>query len=244
MNFQFLTDALFYIQKARVSAQVREIHLAKNEEKCELTEEVLVKTGELEKWLDGKLAAQVRAHPAYPWFSKVKGIGDINIGKIISDVDIEKASQISKLWRYCGFGCDDAGRAERRTKGEKLHFNSRLKTMCWRLGKSLVRAKGAYYKFYRQEKDALSKREMGNGRAIVPSANLPKEKGKHVETDEFVGLGHVDMMAFRKMIKLFLAHLWTVWRAAEGLEVTAPYAGTVLGHTGILDPWEFVEKDN
>lgn len=235
-----IVDMIYYVQKARVSAQVRQSHLGKQGKKCDITERILEKATEFEKWLERELAVQVKAHPAYPWFSKIKGIGNVNIGKVLGPIDIEKASQISKLWRFAGFGVVGE-RGERRTKGEKLHFNMTLKTMCWRLAKSLIRAKGKYYKFYLAEKKRIAEREKANGKAIVPSAELPKEKGKHIENDEFFGLGHVDMMAMRKMIKLFLSHLWLKWREAEGLPVTEPYVQAVMGHSDILRPEDMIE---
>lgn len=242
MSIYLVANALEHIQKGRIQAQVRESHLEKNDRTCDFTKAVLDKYEDLEKWLNDRMADEVKAHPAYPWFSKVKGIGNVNIGKVVGLVDIEKASQVSKLWRYAGLGCDAEGHAERRRAGEKLHFNMTLKTMCWRLAKSLIRAKGAYYNFYLAEKERIASREKDRGRVIVPSAELPKVKGKHVEDDEFFGLGHVDMMAMRKMLKLFLSHLWAEWRKAENLPVTEPYTHAIQGHTTYLSPWDFVEK--
>jgi hypothetical protein len=51
--------------------------------------------------------------------------------------------------------------------------------------------------------------------------------------------GHVDNAARRKMVKLFLSHLWLVWRKAEGLPIREPYAHEYLGHTSLSDPWSF-----
>lgn len=113
--------------------------------------------------------------------------------------------------------------------------------MCWRLGKSLIRAKGKYYEFYKNEKERLLKREKEKGRKIVPSNKLPVKKGKHIETNKYIGLGHIDMMAMRKMIKLFLSHLWLEWRKAEGLPITNPYVQDIKGHSNLIHPEEMIE---
>ena len=236
-----ILDIIEYVQKARVSAQVRQAHLAKQGKKCDVTERILERTLEFEKWLESELAKQVTAHPAYSWFSRVKGVGNINIGKVIGMIDIKKADRISKLWRYAGFGVNSDGKAERQVKGEKLHYNKTLKAMCWRLGKSLIRAKGKYYEFYLAEKEKILRREQEKGKKIVPSSELPKVKNKHVENDEYIGLGHVDMMALRKMIKLFLSHLWISWRISAGLPITEPYIVSKGGHN-IIEPEEMTEK--
>lgn len=236
-----IVDMIGYIQKARVSAQVRLTHLKKQNKKCDVTERLLEKAHEFEKWLEDELAEQVKANPAYFWFSKIKGIGNVNIGKIIGEIDIQKASQVSKLWRFAGFGVNGNGTSEKPIKGEKLHFNKTLKSMCWRLGKSLIRAKGKYYEFYKNEKERLLKREKEKGRKIVPSNKLPVKKGKHIETNKYIGLGHIDMMAMRKMIKLFLSHLWLEWRKAEGLPITNPYVQDIKGHSNLIHPEEMIE---
>jgi len=239
-KIETISNTLYYIQKARVSAQVRKTHLAKNNQTCDVTDQVLDRCQNMEDWLNGLVGEYVKNHPAYEWFKKVKGIGDLNIGKVISLIDIKEASQVSKLWRYAGFGVNGTGGAERQKKGEKLHYNKTLKSMCWRLGKSLIRAKGKYYDFYLKEKERLMRREMDNGKKIVPSNKLPKENGKHIENDEYFGLGHIDMMAMRKMIKLFLSHLWLKWREAEGLEITNPYVQDIKNHSGIIQPDEMI----
>lgn len=238
-----VANTLYFIQKNRVSLQVRKSHLKKNKKTCTFTDEALIKLEKLEDWLNSELKERVKAHPAYFWFSKVKGVGDINIGKVIGMIDIEKAETVSKLWRFAGFKPGD-----RKIKGEMLHYNEALKSMCWRLAKSLIRAKGEYYEYYLEQKKRLRRVKEKDGLKIVPSAKLPKEKDqktgkmKHVEKDGFYGLGHVDGTAQRKMIKLFLSHLWVKWRAAEGLAVTKPYAQSILGHENYRDPDSYIEQ--
>jgi len=47
---------------------------------------------------------------------------------------------------------------------------------------------------------------------------------------------HIDVAARRKMVKMFLSHLWVEWRRAAGLPVREPYVAEKLGHTGIIAP--------
>jgi hypothetical protein len=234
-----ISDAINYVQKVRVASQVRQAHLAKQNKKCDITERIYGRAADFEKWLENELSKEVKNHPAYDWFSQVKGIGNINIGKVICHIDIEKASTISKLWRFAGFGVIN-GCAEKRKKGEKLHFNKELKTMCWRLGKSLIRAKGKYYDFYISEKKKLIEKALAKGKKVVSAAELPKKNGKRLEDNEHISIGHIDMMAMRKMIKLFLAHLWLKWREAEGLSITEPYSIGLQNHSGYISPDEMV----
>ena len=228
--FLFAAKSLEFVQKLRVAAQVRRAHLAQQEKKDQITELVETKARELEDILNDWIRDQVTEHPAYEWFSQVKGVGTLNIGKVLAYIDIEEADTISSLWKYAGYGVTN-GKGDRPVPGKKLCFNRKLKTMCYRLGTSLIRAKGAYYDYYVREKKRIERKAEEKGLKIV--------SGK--ETEGTISKGHIDMMARRKMMKLFLAHLWLVWREALGLPITKPYAHQMMGHDGYIDPWKMVE---
>jgi hypothetical protein len=240
-NVIFIDKALYFIQKARVQCQNRKTHLEKNNKNDPLVDEVLEKLVELEDFLNEKVKNIVKTHPCYDWFSKVKGIGDLNIGKVTCLIDINECSTISKLWRYA-LGAPINGKVEKRQKGKKTLYNQMLKTMCWRLAKSLIRANGKYADYYRQEKEKLIKRFENEGYQVVPATELPEEDGKKVEKDGKISLLHVDNMAMRKMTKLFLSHLWVKWREAEGLPITKPYAQAIKGHSHYISPEEMIEE--
>lgn len=56
-------------------------------------------------------------------------------------------------------------------------------------------------------------------------------------------LGHVEAAARRKAAKLFLSHLYVVWREAEGLPTRSPWIEEHgEGHT-MLDPWQYVRQE-
>jgi len=226
----FAAKSLEMTQKLRVMAQVRNAHLAKQGKKDEVTEWLESESRKIEEFLNEWIRNRVVEHPAYEWFSQVKGVGTLNIGKVLAYIDIEEADTISSLWKYAGYGVTN-GKGDRPVPGKKLCFNRRLKTMCYRLGTSLIRAKGAYYDYYVKEKKRIERKAEEKGLKIV--------SGK--ETEGTISRGHIDMMARRKMMKLFLAHLWLVWREALGLPITKPYAHQMLGHNGYVDPWKMVE---
>lgn len=129
-------------------------------------------------------------------------------------------STVSKLWKFAGMHVVD-GHAPRRTKGAVLDWNCELRTMCWRLARSLIRARGVYYQEYLKAKEGYLARFKGK---IVKS-----KKGVKVP-EGYISLKHLDNMAVRKMIKLWLAHLWEVTRRKQGLPVRASYVVEKLGH--------------
>lgn len=151
------------------------------------------------------------------FLKKVKGIGPVISGKLIFFIkDIERFPTVAKLWRYAGLGVDDDGKAERMRKGQKPRFNPRFKGLMYNVGVVLVRSKSKYKRIYDKAKEYYQ-------------ANRDWTKS------------HIHLAAMRKMEKLFLSHVWMVWRELEGLPVRDPYPVEYLGHSTILYPWEFIE---
>lgn len=138
-TFPALVDTALAIEKRRVALQTRSTHLAKQGRVDEDADDVLQKVQELEDYVDNKVANLLKQHSAYHWFSLVKGVGNENIAKVVGLIDIEKAPTVSSLWKFAGFHVEN-GKAPRPTPGQKLPYNSKLRTMCWRLGSSLNRA--------------------------------------------------------------------------------------------------------
>ena len=261
-----MVDAALAIEKLRVASEVRQSHLVRQNKQDPETDELHQRLSDLEGYIDGRVADLIKSHPAYPWFSRVKGVGGENIGKVIAPIDIERAKTISALWKFTGFSVEN-GTAPRRVKGGgKLAYNSQLRSMCWRLASSLKRVKGSFYDYYTKEKEKYSERFLSQGYKILatpsgrwacsncgaswgkqqdisPCCESPIiEKKLRQEPPGVIWVGHLDAMAVRKMIKLFLACLWLVWREAEGLPGTKPYAIDRLGHSKVISPWEMVDR--
>ena len=82
-----LSDAAIRVEKIRVGAKVRLSHLERRGKYCPETEEFLRRSQALEEWVDGRLSQMIKAHPAYPWFSRILGIGGENIGKVLGLIE-------------------------------------------------------------------------------------------------------------------------------------------------------------
>ncbi len=261
-----MVDAAVAVEKLRVASEVRQSHFALKGKQDPETDELHRRLKDLEEFVDGRVAALIQGHPAYPWFSRVKGVGNENIGKVVAPIDIERATTISALWKFAGLAVED-GSAPRRVKGGgKLTYNSQLRSMCWRLASSLKRAKGCFYEYYIKEKGKYQERFLSRGykilatpsgrwacancgaswerkRDVTPCCDSPQiEKKLREEPQGVIWLGHLDAMAVRKAIKLFLACLWLVWREAEGLPISKPYAIDKLGHNSYIVPWKMIDK--
>ena len=257
-----LIDAALAIEKPRVASEVRQKHFANQGKKDSETDELHRRLVDLETYVDARVATLIKAHPAYPWFSRVKGVGKENIGKVVGLIDIEKDDTVSSLWKFAGFAPVD-GKAEKRQRGTKLQYNSQLRSTCWRLGTSLLKARGKFYEYYLREKERYLTKYASQGIRVIPTpagrycptclveVEAKARKycptcgsllSKKQEPEGVIFEGHVHNQAVRKMIKLFLALLWDSWREAEGLPTRVPYPAEYLGHNHIIKPEEMVDK--
>lgn len=208
------------IQKARIqfsnrlSAIERDADDPARSGQTQIVTRWLERFTELETDLDKDIARVVRDEPMYEQLSAVKGIGPMLAAKLLAMIDIERSDTISALWRYAGYAVID-GEREKPVKGEKLHYNKRLKTTLYLVGTAFLRANSPYRRVYDSAREYYD-------------ANRPDWTKLHQHN-----------AAMRKMIKLFLSHLWDQWRKAEGLPVTDPYVHDRLGHNHKYEPEQF-----
>jgi len=241
-SLPFLVKTGLRVEKLRVAMQTRNTHLSRNGRKDATTIELEERLRNLEDYMNKIIAEKLEVHPAQNWFSRIKGVGTESISKVIGLIDIEKAPHISSLWKFAGMSVEN-GKAPKPQKGKKLSYNKTLRTMVWRLGTCLIRGKGKFYQYYIKEKEKYRKRFLNANYKIVPASELPKDnRGRKYEPEGVISEGHLDNMARRKMMKVFLASLWLVWRQEAGLPISKPYAVEQLGHNHFLDPWDFIDK--
>lgn len=128
--------------------------------------------------------------------------------------------------------CDDPqikASAQRKIKGTLLDYNPTLKSLCWRFGKQFVMQGDYYRKLYDQFRAEYELRE-----DLREEVN--GKVGKVTKHGTSKGTGHIHNMAQRKTVKIFLSHLWTVWRELNSLEVTKPWVLSVGGHSDYIAP--------
>lgn len=169
---------------------------------------------------------QASAPEVWQWMTSIKGMGaGGNAAKIIALIDdIGKFSTVSKLWRFCGLAVID-GRAEYGTS-----------SFCRKLKATLIGEMGVAYEFviqqtplyvdiYYQEKERL--------KCLYPE---PVYAPPGYPWPMLYTPMHIDRMAKRKVAKIFIQHLWLIWRQAEGLPVSDPYAIAILNHADYILP--------
>ena len=179
-----------------------------------IVERWLSRFTELEKELDKDITKAVKGHVLFDASKGVKGLGPMLLAKLVAMIDIERAATVSALWRYAGYGVVN-GEREKLVKGEKSHYNKRLKTTLYLVAGSFLRSNSPYRQVY------------DSSRAYY-EANRPDWTKNHRH-----------LASLRRMVKHFLCHLWMVWREIEGLPVREPYAQGKLDHGPVSDPADY-----
>ena len=182
-----------------------------------IIKELYASLNEYEGGLVNDMEEAVKDHPAMSWLKEVKGIGPILACKVLGQIsDISTFTTVSKLWRFAGYAVID-GKREYPVKGEKLHYSKPFKTTLYLVGTSFIKCNSPYRKIY---DDA---------------------KAFYIENRDWT-LIHSHRAAMRKMIKIFLQHLWLVWRKKLNLECGMPYVfEKMAGHTTYIGPWDMIE---
>jgi hypothetical protein len=128
---------------------------------------------------------------------------------------------ISKWWAFMGRHTVD-GVMPKRKAGVVSNWSTKGRTLGFHIGDQ----------FNRQKEDHPYK------------AFMLERKRKHAKSNPDWTIGHIHNAAKNEAVKLFLAHFWTVAREIDELPVTEAYAGTIMGHTGIIRPfyWDEPEK--
>jgi hypothetical protein len=168
-----------------------------------------------------RLGQALEDYPIYTeYLSQVRGIGPAMAGCIISEFDIHKSKYPSSLWKYCGLDVAPNGKGRTRKPEhlvdvvykdkdgvnqikKSITFNPFIKTkMVGVLSSCFLRNNNEkYVKVYQDYKNRLNNTEGHKDKTLF----------------------HINNMAKRYMIKMFLQDLYVVWRTMEGLEVSAPW---------------------
>ncbi len=125
--------------------------------------------------------------------------------------------------------------AQRRIKGAIIDYNPKMKKLCRNMALSLIQYNTFYGDLYR---GYLAEYEQRDNLL----ANINQKKYTEAVLEK-IRASKAVKMARRKMIKIFLSHLWEKWRIMDGLPVTKPYIFSVAGHSDYIKPPE-VEESN
>jgi hypothetical protein len=184
---------------------------------------------------------------------KVYGIGPVISAGLVAHIDITKAKTAGSVWRYAGLDPTSHW-----GKGEKRPWNASLKTLCWKIGQSFMKFSNKedcfYGQLYRKQKDFyVTKNESGGfadlAKSVLESKNFKKKDVMEKYKSGILPDGHVDAMARRWAVKLFLSNLHELWCKVEGIDCPKPYVMAHLGHVhhiiqpDLLDVDSYLKKE-
>jgi hypothetical protein len=217
-----------------------------------------------ERQLSEMLEETVTAHPAWPWLLQIRGVGPRLAARLLSRLRIERARSPSAFWAYCGLGTVAATEYHCDTCGARLVVSSRNPAPARHLGKGRVACQGRLVPAARTGRlrvaqprprrleprryDATAKticfligtsfsRQGGPYKAYYQGA-YARYASRHPDWPA----KHVVFAAMRVTVKLFLKHLWIVWREAEGMpsahpdSATPPFSDTGPGPGDMVSP--------
>lgn len=145
---------------------------------------------------------------------------------------IEAFDTCSKYWAWWGLHVVN-GASPKRQKGKNINWNPKMRTLSWKIGKQFVMQGQGYRQIYDKDKDRLTAQRM----PIGACHKYEECKAKLKKRKEPACKGHIDAMAKRKAVKLFVSHLYEAWRTLEGLPTRPPYVLEYGGHT-TKNSWE------
>lgn len=184
---------------------------------------------------------------------KVYGIGPVITAGLVAHIDIHKARTAGAIWRYAGL--DPTSKWD---KGQKRPWNASLKTLCWKIGQSFMKFSGKdecfYGKLYKTQKEFYVNKNANGEFADLAKSVLDAKTFKNREVGDkyrrgVLPDGHVDAMARRWAVKLFLSNLHELWCKVEGIDCPQPYVMAHMGHThhiiqpGLLDIDEYLNRE-
>lgn len=205
-------------RRIEVENQIRSIEQGKAEgDNIFLQESVLARLKLIEEDTEKRMLQYLKEYPIYREFLKeVKGVGPIISAGLISWIEKpDKFATMSKLWCYAGLAVDqETGKAVKRTKGQKINWNPRMKVLCWKIGEAFVKTKGPGRQLYEESR-------------TMYDTKFPDESK-----------GHQYAMAKRRAVKIFLGALYMKWREMEGLSEERPYIYGRDNHSHVID-WKY-----
>lgn len=125
-------------------------------------------------------------------------------------------------------------KSQKPIKGTLLDYNPTAKMLAFKVATQFVKQGDLYRKLYEEFKAVYQERD--DLKAEINAKKGKPTKGKNGTAVETTGTMHINRMAMRKMVKIFLQHLWVQWRTMENLPVSNPYVIDRLGHSDYIQP--------
>ena len=195
---------------------------------------------ELEDFIKNALKAYVDSDPIGRWCTSIMGIGPVIAAGLLSYIDIDRCQTAGCIWSYAGISGNEV-----KKKGEKFNYSPKFKTLCWKIGQSFIKTsnnpKDIYGHLYKEKKAFYVEKNNNGGFAERAKEELATKKitkdsalYKTLESGKLSD-AHINAMASRFAVKIFLSHLFEVWyEYHNGEKPPKPFVEAHLGHVHII----------
>ena len=198
-----------------------------------IAREILTDLEAIENKIKKAMKKELEEYRIWSWLKQIKGIGVAIAAGLVAFIDklgIENIPTVSCLWHYFGVHVE-GGKAVNPAKGTTITYNPAAKALVLgTLADSFVRKRTSVYReIYDDEKEKQLAKEYKRG-------ELAKHWRGYKEKDTHLLRNHAHKRARRKMVKLFLSHLWIIWRQLERLDTRPPFVHETLRQKNYIQP--------
>ncbi len=187
------------------------------------------KSGQLER----RMTRNLKRLDLYKLFlAKVYSVGPVTAAYLITKIDIEKATYISQVQRYCGIA-SVCGKIEKGSKGELRHYAEEMRTVLYQAFDSMWRTTGGENKTHKETKYTKIwldyKRRMQHSERVVDGKIMVN--GKWRSAKKFI-----NSTGRLKATDVLLEDYYILARTLKGLPVFPSYYQDKLGiaHGGTM----------
>jgi hypothetical protein len=239
-----LVDSYYTMQEGRKRAGGQRRALAKSGEPHSIISWLFAQSGTLEKQIKSALDVYTHHHMMGSWMRQIYGIGPVLSAGLLAHIDIERAPTVGHIWSFAGWAGDDQ---KKWNKGSRRPFNAKFKVLCWKVGQSFMKFHNAeecfYGHYYRDYKIKKIAQNEGGGYSRRAAEIVRDASPKYKLTDSYrlynlngkLSPGHIDSLARRAAVKLFLAHLHGEWYTRfHGSPPPLPYPIAHLNHAHVI----------
>lgn len=241
---RFLVDLYYQLQDNRIRAGNQEFSMTETNEPHKVLSWFSDQQEKLELRCKQALQVYAESHPVGQWMLDIRGLGPvIAAGLLCRSNAFDKANHVAQIWSYAGLTPEKVGRK----RGEKLNHDPGMKRILWLLGESFVKhQKVDNNDFYgvlmaRRKQYEHQENLAGNYKEQAEKALRDKKIGK--ETVAYASYsvgklpdGHIHARAKRWTVKIFLSHLFEIYKLHHGEIAPRPYVVAILGHADYMAP--------
>lgn len=175
----------------------------------------------------------VESHPMGPWFESVRGVGSAIAAIMLSQIDMDRTPNLGNLYAYCGLDVVVAEKKDEETGEVQLVGEARSRKAHHLVERQYVDKKGkestrksiTYNEFLHTKLLGVTADCLIKGSGYFKSEvynnykfrllNMPEHKRK--------GEAHIEMMARRYMIKIFVMYFYEEYMCVLGREMPPLY---------------------